>query len=361
MDEIEIYRDRGLVEALSRKIRAAVRRPVRFMEVCGTHTMSIFRHGIKSILPPEIELVSGPGCPVCVTPAGEIDQMIALSLMPRTTVATFGDLVRVPGSRGSLAEARAEGARVEVVYSPADALEMAIKAPGRTIVFLGIGFETTTPAVAATILQAGKMGIDNFCCFSSHKLMPPALDVLLSDPALDVDGLLCPGHVSTITGYAAYEPLAEKYQVPCVVAGFEPVDILRGICMLARQVSEGICRVENAYERAVSREGNDCALTVTKTVFEPCTAGWRGLGSIKLSGLGIREELRDLDARRRFRLEEMTAPEPAGCRCDQVIKGMARPPSCPLFAGACTPTHPVGPCMVSSEGTCAAYYKYGSA
>ncbi len=359
MDEIETYRDRGLVEALSGMVKAAARRPMRFMEVCGTHTMSIFRYGIKSILPHEIELISGPGCPVCVTPAGEIDQMIGLSRIPGVMVATFGDLVRVPGSRGSLVEARAEGAQVEVVYSPADALEMAVETPDKTVVFLGIGFETTAPAVAATILQAGKTGLDNFCVYSSHKLMPPALKVLLSDPALDVDGLLCPGHVSTIIGAGAYEPLADKYQIPCVVAGFEPADILCGICMLARQVSEGRCQVENAYERAVPRVGNERALAVTKTVFEPCTARWRGFGPIKSSGLSIIENLRDFDARSRFGLEEMIAPEPAGCRCDQVIKGMAQPPSCPLFAAACTPARPVGPCMVSSEGTCAAYYKYG--
>ena len=356
---MDAYRSRKVAEGLSNKILAAAERPMRFMEVCGTHTMSIFRHGIRSLLPSLIHLVSGPGCPVCVTSAEDIDHMMDLALLPEVTVATFGDLVRVPGSHGSLAEARAEGAQVKVVYSPTDALETARKHPETTVCFLGIGFETTTPAVAATILQAWHGNTENFCVYSTHKLMPPALDVLMSDPLLNIDGLLCPGHVSSITGARAYEPLALKYNLPCVVAGFEPADILRGIYMLVRQVSEGKCRVENAYERAVSWEGNSRARQVVQEVFEPVETRWRGLGTIMESGLGIRRKFGDFDARVRFNLEKRRAREPLGCLCHEIIKGKAVPSSCPLFSIRCTPVHPVGPCMVSSEGTCAAYYKYG--
>ena len=353
------YRNPGVVQALVKKIRGVANRPMRFMEVCGTHTMSIFRYGIKGLLPREISLISGPGCPVCVTPAAQIDQMIALSLRGGVTVATFGDLVRVPGSRSSLAEARAMGAGLQVVYSPADALEMAMKDGSKTVVFLGIGFETTTPSVAATILQAARNRVRNFCVFSSHKLMPPALHALFSDSGPRVDGLLCPGHVSTIIGARAYVPVAEAYGLPCVVAGFEPVDILQGIYMLARQVAEGRNDVENAYARAVTWQGNRRARKVTARVFEPVPARWRGLGDVDASGLKIKEEFGEFDARERFSLKETEAEEPSGCKCGHVIKGMALPTSCPLFSRSCTPSRPVGPCMVSGEGTCAAYYKYG--
>ena len=359
MKELDLYRDPRAVEALVKRIRSVAVRPMQFMEVCGTHTMSIFRYGVKDLLPSEIQLISGPGCPVCVTPAGEIDQMINLSLMDGVIVASFGDLVRVPGTRGSLADARAQGARVEIVYSPADALELARHEPTKTVAFLGIGFETTAPSVAATILQAARDEVENFCVFSSHKLMPPALHALLSDPSLKVDGLLCPGHVSTVIGAKAYEPVAEKYGLPCVVAGFEPGDILQGIYMLARQAAEERHEVENAYSRAVLWQGNQRARRITEMVFEPGDAGWRGLGMVEASGLFIRNEFSSLDARKRFALTDKEVPEPYGCLCGQVIKGMALPASCPHFSKSCTPLSPVGPCMVSSEGTCAAYYKYG--
>ncbi len=353
------FMDKQAVQSLIEEIRRLAQRPMRFMEVCGTHTMSIFRHGIRTLLPKEIELVSGPGCPVCVTPVGQIDQMINLSLIPGVAVATFGDMLRVPGSKGSLAEARARGGQVEVVYSPVDALMLAKDQPNGTICFLGIGFETTTPSVAATILQARENRIRNFCVYSTHKLMPPALDALMAEPDLDIDGLLCPGHVSTIIGTQAYGPISEKYGLPCVVAGFEPLDILLGVYMLVRQVVDGRCQVENAYERAVSAQGNERARRVTEAVFEPVGSRWRGLGFIDASGLALREEFGELDARCRFELKEIDIPDPKGCRCSRIIKGIETPGACPLFSNVCTPLHPVGPCMVSSEGTCAAYYKYG--
>ncbi len=351
---------KGMAQGLLSKIKdASSGKPMCFMEVCGTHTMSIFRSGIRKLLPREIRLVSGPGCPVCVTPVGEIDQMIELSLLPGVITATFGDILRVPGSTYNLSEARARGAEIKVVYSPADALEIAENNPDKKVVFLGIGFETTAPSVAATILQAHRNNLKNFMVFSSHKLMPPALDVLLSDPEIDMDGLICPGHVSTIIGARAFEPVAEKFQMPCVVTGFEPLDILQGICMLAQQVSRGENMVENAYRRAVSWDGNRRARKIIETVFKPADARWRGLGTIAGSGLEIRKEFRKFDARRHFGTREKTVPEPKGCQCAQIIKGMALPSSCPMFSRACTPLTPVGPCMVSSEGTCAAYYKYG--
>jgi len=352
--------EKEFLDGLVAEIRKVVQgQSMRFMEVCGTHTMSIFQEGLRTLLPSEITLISGPGCPVCVTPAGEIAQMVELSLKPEVILCTFGDLVRVPGSRGSLAEARACGADVQVVYSPSDALAKAEENPAKDVVFLGIGFETTIPSVAATIIQAHRKEIGNFFVYPSHKLMPPALDKLLSDPELEVDGLLCPGHVCTIIGTKALEPLAETHEIPCVVAGFRAMDILLGIYMLAIQVKQDRAEVENAYQRAVTRQGNKRALEVTRQVFRPTDATWRGLGPISRSGMGFREEFKRFDARRRFMLEDKILPDPKGCKCAQVIKGMTLPPSCPLFSSTCSPLNPVGPCMVSSEGTCAAYYKYG--
>jgi len=355
----EGFRDSGLAEKLIRRIHERVDRPMRIMEVCGTHTMAIFRHGIRSLLPKNVELISGPGCPVCVTSAGDIDQIIELAEVPGIIITTFGDMLRVPGSKGkNLATARAEGARVEIVYSPTDALEIA-RSTDRPVVFPAIGFETTIPVIAATVIEARQRNIGNFMLLVSHKVVPPALNVLLNDPELALDGLLCPGHVSAIIGEQAYAPFAEKYHVPCVIAGFEPLDILSSILMLACQIRDGKALVENSYNRVVSKEGNPRAREMIEKAFEPCDAQWRGLGEIPGSGLKLRAEFINHDAARSFGLGPVFVPEPAGCRCGEILTGKVIPPECPLFNTRCTPTSPVGPCMVSSEGTCAAYSKYG--
>lgn len=355
----EKFRNSDLAEKLTRRIHETVDRPMRIMEVCGTHTMAIFRHGVRSLLPENVELISGPGCPVCVTSAGDIDQIIELAEVPGIIIATFGDLLRVPGSKGkNLATARAEGAQVEIVYSPTDALKIA-QATDRPVIFPAIGFETTIPVMAATVFEAKQRGITNFMLLVSHKVVPPALDVLLGDPELALDGLLCPGHVSAIIGEQAYEPFAEKYHIPCVIAGFEPLDILSSIYMLASQIHHGKALVENSYGRVVSREGNPKAREMINMTFEPCDARWRGLGDIPGSGLKLRPEFINHDAARYFGLSSEFVPEPKGCRCGEILTGKVKPPDCPLFNTRCTPTTPVGPCMVSSEGTCAAYSKYG--
>ncbi len=350
--------EKDAVSRVSKAIKAAVSGPIRIMEVCGTHTMSIFRHGIRSLLPSKIELVSGPGCPVCVTSQEDIDRMIALSSLKDVTVATFGDLIRVPGSSKSLAQARAEGADVQIVYSPSDALDIAFRNRHKKVVFLGVGFETTAPTVAATLLQAQAKKTDNFFVYSCHKLMPPALDALFEHTDTKVDGLICPGHVSTIIGASAYEPIVRQFGLPCVVAGFEPLDILTAILHLVRQHAQGEARVENCYERAVSQKGNERARALMYMVFEPRSACWRGLGEINVSGLFIREEFSNLDAEKHFEIKTRKVREPLGCKCGQIIRAEATPLDCPLFGKRCTPTTPVGPCMVSSEGTCSAYFRY---
>lgn len=356
---VDRFRDRRLVESLVQELHRLADQPVSIMEVCGTHTMAVFHHGLRSLLPENINLVSGPGCPVCVTTASEINGCVEISRIPDVTVASFGDLVRVPGSKGSLAEARAEGASVEIVYSPVTALQIAEQDQKNSVVFLAIGFEATASAVAATAIEARKRGLNKFFIFAAHKIMPPALDALMSDASIGVQGLLCPGHVSTIIGTKAYEALVEKYQMPCVVAGFEPADILQGLIMLMRQIKEGRCRVENAYPRAVNRQGNARAQKLISAVFEPIDSAWRGLGIIPKSGLQLRQEFISLDAARNFAIDLVPAPEPHSCNCGSILKGQSRPDECPLFAKQCTPSNPVGPCMVSSEGSCAAYYRYG--
>jgi hydrogenase expression/formation protein HypD len=328
--------------------------------------MAIAKSGIRSLLPANIRLLSGPGCPVCVTANKDIDTIIALTRTPNVTVATFGDMLRVPGSSTSLAERRAEGASVEVVYSPLDALKIANEQPGRQIVFAGVGFETTAPIIAATVLRAQAAGIDNFSVFATFKLVPPAIMALLEDPELALDGLILPGHVSTVLGLDAYRFVAEDYQMPAVVTGFEPVDILAGILMLLRQIqakanSETI-EIGNAYARSVQTLGNQDAQNSLNRVFTPVDAEWRGLGLIPQSGLSLWPEFARFDAANRFELdiEQLLEPtvEPKGCRCGDVLRGVIAPPECPLFGRACTPAKPLGPCMVSSEGSCAAYYRY---
>jgi hydrogenase expression/formation protein HypD len=352
------FRDPEICQKLLEKIHATSRKKIRLMEICGTHTMSIARNGIRPVLPETIALLSGPGCPVCVTAPGEIDAFIKLACTPKLMVATFGDLLRVPGSVSSLEQARAAGADIRVVYSAFDCLNLAQQNPEREIVFLGVGFETTAPTIAVAILEAARLELQNFSVFSAHKLIPPALNVLLKNPAVNVDGFICPGHVSVVTGARAYLPVAQKYHRPCVVAGFEPADILLAILMLVTQLEQGIARVEIAYKRGVTFEGNAQAREVLFRVFEPTDAAWRGLGTIPASGLKIRAEFQNFDAANRFRLEVRKATEPKGCECGAILAGVKIPTDCGHFGSSCTPEHPVGPCMVSSEGTCAAHYRY---
>ncbi len=348
---------RSLAEAIA---ALAADRPLRYMEVCGTHTMAVRRSGLHALLPESVKLISGPGCPVCVTPVGYLDHALALAEQHDVILATFGDLVRVPGSHSSLERARAEGARVEVVYSPLEALDLARRNPGDQVVFLGVGFETTAPGIAASLLAARSEGLRNYSVLSAHKVIPPAMELLAQSEELGLDGFMCPGHVSTIIGTQAYQPLAQEYGLPCVVTGFEPLDIMQGLLMLVRQSVEGRAEVENQYVRVVRPEGNPRARAFLERAFVPEDATWRGLGTIPGSGLAVAPELADLDAAVRFAVTLPEPVEPRGCRCGEILKGLIEPPDCPLFGKACTPTTPVGACMVSSEGTCAAHFKYRS-
>jgi hydrogenase expression/formation protein HypD len=342
-----------------RRMAERLKTPVNFMEVCGTHTMSIYQYGIRSLLPDNVRLVSGPGCPVCVTPIEYIDKALACATDPHNIVATFGDMLRVPGSRSSLMEERANGADIRIVYSPLDAVALAKNNPERRVVFLGVGFETTAPTIAASILEAARLNITNYSVLASHKTMPVPMDILTGDPDLNINGYLCPAHVSTVIGGNAYKPLVEKYHIPCVVTGFEPADVMQGIEMLLAQVLSGNSKVEIQYSRAVSWEGNRKAQAILSQIFEPCDAVWRGLGVLPGSGLAIRSEYADFDADTVLKLDLPEAIENPTCQCGDILKGKMPPFDCPLFASLCTPESPVGACMVSSEGTCAAAYKYG--
>lgn len=338
-------------------VAARLPRPVTFMEVCGTHTHAIAAAGLRRLLPRHLRLISGPGCPVCVTPVEYVDRAIALSSRPGATVCTFGDLLRVPGSCGSLEEARARGADVRVVYSPRDAVKTAREEPGRTVTFLGVGFETTTPTVAAALAEAEALGAANFMVLAGHKVMPPPLEALAADARVQVDGFICPGHVSVVTGWRIFEPLAVRYGRGAVVAGFAPTDVLRAVLELAEQVVEQAPRVVNLYARVVTEAGNREAQRVVDTYFEPVDATWRGLGVIPDSGLALRREHAHRDAA--LVAVDLPRPqEPAGCRCGEVLKGVIDPPECPRFGSACTPDRPVGACMVSSEGACAAWFRH---
>lgn len=349
--------DEGL--AAVREAAGRIGRPIRLMEVCGTHTMAVSRSGLRPMLPRNVALLSGPGCPVCVTPVGYVDRAVALARAPSTVVATFGDMVRVPGSSRTLERARAEGGRVRVVYSALDALDLAAREPGLRVVFLGVGFETTAPGIGWTIREAARRGLANYFVLSGHKVMPPAMEALAASPALRVDGFICPGHVSITIGWGAYEPLARRHGVPCVVAGFEPADVVKAVALLLEAIGDGRAGVQNAYARSVEREGNAAAQAVIREVFEPADAVWRGLGAIPGSGLAIRAAYRAHDAGQLLAELDVPPPaEPAGCRCGDVLRGAIVPPECPLFGARCTPAEPVGACMVSSEGACAAYYRY---
>jgi hydrogenase expression/formation protein HypD len=322
--------------------------------------MAIYAHGIRALLPEKIRLISGPGCPVCVTPVDYVDHAVALARRPATLVATFGDMLRVPGSTSSLQREKAHGADVRIVYSPLDAVALAEKHPNLSVVFLGVGFETTAPTIAGAVVDAARRGLQNFFVLTAHKTMPAPMAALTADPRLQVDGYICPAHVSAIIGVKAYEPLALERHIPCVITGFEPLDVLQGVLMLARQIVAHEARVEIQYSRVVRAEGNPKALALLEKVFTPCDANWRGIGVIPGSGLRLRPAWQAFDAALALPVTVEPAQEHAGCLCGAILTGRATPRDCPLFRSVCTPEEPVGACMVSSEGTCAAEYKYGS-
>jgi hydrogenase expression/formation protein HypD len=348
MKYLDEFRKKEPFQAILSKIKSLPSTPISLMEVCGTHTVSISKSGLRSLLPPGIRLISGPGCPVCVTSLEDVDRVIMLAEEGRKNkryiIATFGDMMRVPGSHSSLLKEKAKGADIHILYSPADALVLARENPEKEVVFFAVGFETTTPTFAATILQAQREGLSNFSIISNNKLIPPAMEVLLEDKETTIDGFLCPGHVSAIIGTAPYQRIVDRYQKGCVVSGFEPLDLILSTYWLMLQKRDATPKVEIEYSRVVHTEGNPKA--------------WRGLGVIPQSGLVLKDAFSSYDGTKKFDLPTPKAATPQGCRCGQVLKGMITPRECPLFATRCTPTDPVGACMVSSEGTCAAYYKY---
>lgn len=359
MKFISEYRQADLARGLLARIDHRSKRPVRFMEFCGGHTVTIFRYGIRQALPETITMLSGPGCPICVTANADLDKAIALARIPGLVIATFGDALKVPGSRSSLQAARAEGADVRIVYSTLDALRIAEENPEKQVVFLGIGFETTAPTIAASVLQAEEEGLTNYSVLSLHKLCPPVIKALLDSGEVALDGFICPGHVSAVTGSQAWEFIARDYGISCIVAGFEPLDVLQSVDMLVAQVERGEPRVEIAYRRGVQPAGNTEALRLMDKVFDPCPADWRGMGTIPDSGLKLKGKYQRFDAEMVFDIDPGPTREPDGCICGEILKGVKTPHDCPLFGKTCTPEEPVGPCMVSSEGSCSTYYRYG--
>lgn len=355
------YRNPQLVKNLADAIAGKAARlsdTVRFMEVCGTHTMAIARFGLKSLLPEQVQLVSGPGCPVCVTPQSYIDQAIALASCHNVVIATFGDMLKVPGTSSSLMLERAKGADIRIIQSPLDALEISEQQPDREIALLGIGFETTAPTVAATIITASQQKLANFSVLAAHKTMPAPMSALAADPLAKIKGYICPAHVSTVIGGDGYRHLVDNHAMPCVITGFEPADIMQGILWLLHQHINKSARVEIQYSRAVTWDGNKKAQSLLQEVFIPCDAQWRGLGVLPDSGLAIRKEYADFDAAVKLPVSVKATVEPVGCRCGDVLTGRIFPMECPLFGKACQPEKPVGACMVSSEGSCAAAWRY---
>lgn len=336
--------------------------PVQFMEVCGTHTVSAFRCGLHSVLPENVKLLSGPGCPVCVTSQGQIDQLIQLASRPNLTLCTYGDMLRVTGSDGeSLEKARSRGGSVKVIYSAMDAVKLAQSSPGREVVFIAVGFETTTPATAVAVQRAKQLGVRNFSVFVSHKLVLPAMRALLRSQDVRIDGFLAPGHVSVIIGSDCYRRIVSRYRKPCVIVGFEDVQMTQGLALLTEMINDSRVAIENLYPQAVSARGNRRAREMMHETFRVGAVSWRGLGILPHSGLHLREAFREFDASERFGIVDTDVPEPAGCRCGDVITGRCSPAECMLFGRACTPMNPIGPCMVSSEGTCGAWFKYARA
>ena len=362
MLNLEKYRDGRRCEKIAGRISAilkGIKRKLCFMEVCGTHTMAIARSGIKKLLPKEVELISGPGCPVCVTPQSAIDKSIEIAKIKDVIMVTFGDMVRVPGSRGSLEDAKRDGADIRVVYSCLDALRLAEDNPLKRAVFMGVGFETTSPTVAAAVLEAKRRGLKNFFLLSNFKILFPALSAIASSDKVQVDGFICPGHVSVITGTVPYEDIASRFKKPCVITGFDDIDIIKGIKRLIEQVRAKTYKVDIEYKRAVRKNGNRKARSILNVVFEAEDSNWRGLGIIKASGLRLRQEYKKFDADKEFKVDTPKPISHRGCICGEVLQGIKAPKDCRLFKKLCTPQAPVGPCMVSSDGTCAAYYKYG--
>ncbi|MCP4399723.1 MAG: hydrogenase formation protein HypD [bacterium] len=357
MKYISEYRNKKVVLRLAENIRELSTKELTFMEVCGGHTMALYKFGLPALLSKNIKLLSGPGCPVCVTDKKYIDQAIAYARRDDVILTTFGDLIRVPGSSSTLAEERAKGADIRMVYSSLEALEIAKETPQKHVVFLGIGFETTAPTSAAAVLEAAKTDLKNFHLFSAHKVMPPAMAALI-DEGIKINGYLCPGHVSAITGTSIYEPLVEQFGVSCVISGFEPVDMMQALLMLVKQQEEQRPAVEIQYTRAVKREGNQKALKMMADVFQPRDDWWRGLGILPESGLGIRKHYRQHDAEAMLEVDVEETKDIPGCICGEILKGLNTPLDCTLFASICTPSEPVGTCMVSSEGACAAFYRY---
>jgi hydrogenase expression/formation protein HypD len=360
MKYLDEYRDPELARALVASITRTATRPWSVMEVCGGQTHTLIRSGIDRLLPANVRVIHGPGCPVCVTPLEQIDRALAVAARPGVIFCSFGDMLRVPGSSNDLLRVRAAGGDVRVVYSPLDAVRIAKQNPGREVVFFAVGFETTAPATALAVQQAKGLGLTNFSLLVSHVLVPPALEAVLADAACQVQGFLAAGHVCTVMGFTEYEDLARRHRVPIVVTGFEPVDLLEGILMLLTQLEAGRCEVENQYARAVRRGGNAAAQAAVAEVYEVCDRPWRGMGVLPRSGLRLREAYRSFDAETRFGVSAITASEPAECRAGEVLRGLLSPPQCEAFGTRCTPERPLGAPMVSAEGACAAYYRYGN-
>jgi hydrogenase expression/formation protein HypD len=362
MRYVDEYRSPELATRLAQQIAELVEpgRHYKFMEVCGGHTHTIYKHGIEDLLPPEVELVHGPGCPVCVIPMGRQDDALSIAHRPEVIFTTFGDMLRVPSSRGSLLDAKARGADVRMVYSPLDALKIARNNPEREVVFFAIGFETTAPSTALTLLRAREEGMRNFSVFCNHVTIIPGVRAILGSPDLRLDGFIGPGHVSTVIGLRPYRFIARDYGKPVVVSGFEPLDVLQGVYLILRQLADGRREVENQYKRVVRDEGNPRALQVIGQTMElRTTFEWRGLGFISQSALKLREEFADWDAEVRYEVPGIRVADPKACQCGEVLKGVIKPWECKVFGTACTPDHPIGTCMVSSEGACAAYYNFG--
>jgi hydrogenase expression/formation protein HypD len=359
MKYLDEFRDPELAARLFDEIRRRVTRPWAIMEVCGGQTHSIIRNGIDQLLPPEIELIHGPGCPVCVTPLEMIDKALAIAARPGVTFCSFGDMLRVPGSTHDLFRVKSEGGDVRIVYSPLDAVKLAQQRPDREVVFFGIGFETTAPANAMAVHQARQLGLTNFSMLVSHVLVPPAIAAIMESPDCRVQGFLAAGHVCSVMGTTQYNPLVERYHVPIVVTGFEPLDVLEGIRRTVIQLEEGRAELENAYARAVRPEGNPAAMAMLNEIFEVNDRAWRGIGTIPQSGWQLREAYRDLDAEERFTVGDIRTAESGLCRSGDVLQGKLKPHECPAFGKECTPRNPLGATMVSSEGACAAYFQYG--
>jgi hydrogenase expression/formation protein HypD len=353
------FRDVELAKRLVAHICQTSHRDIKLMEFCGSHTVSILKNGIRQLLPPNIEMLSGPGCPVCVTSTTDLDKVIALSNMKGSIITSFGDMIRVPGSHSTLQKEKAQGADVRIVYSVLDALKISRENPGKKVIFVGIGFETTAPTVAAALLQAEKEKLHNFFVVSLHKVCPPIMKTILELGEIQINGIICPGHVSTIIGSYPYQFIPSDYGIACVISGFEPIDILQTVDMLVSQVEKGKYGVENAYKRVVKPEGNVRALRLMETVFELSDADWRGIGIVARSGLKIQKRYQRFDAESNFDIKITPNNEISGCICGNILRGISTPTDCRLFKTICTPEKPVGPCMVSAEGSCAAYFQYG--